>query len=283
MPSPTTAALFPGQGTDVAGLREETAGLRPDLVLLLDDVAGAGAGADAFARSTESTRFAQPAIVCVTLSRWSVLPHPAAGAVLGHSLGEITALAAAGVLTEGDAIRLAARRGALMDEAGAVGDPGGMTALLKGSVDEVAALAARHGLTVANDNAPGQVVVSGSLRRLEALEADAPGAGLRAIRLAVSGAFHSPAMAPAREAFAEAIAAVELAPASIPVWSSISASPMHDPATALVDALERPVLFRESLLALREAGISAFFDAGPGDVLSGMVRRTLPDRATTHA
>jgi [acyl-carrier-protein] S-malonyltransferase len=278
MTSQTTAALFPGQGTNVAGLREEIAGLRPDLVELLDDVTGV----DAFGLSTSSTRFAQPAIVCASLARWAVIPHPPADIVLGHSLGEISSLAAAGVLSANDAIRLAARRGELMDAAAQSGEPGGMTAVLKGSIGEVKELAERHGLIIANDNAPGQVVVSGAVRRLDALEADATGAGLRAIRLAVAGAFHSPAMRSVRGAYAEAIAELAFAPASIPVWSSMSAGPMDDPAAALLDALEHPVRFRESLLALREAGITDFFDAGPGEVLSGMVRRTLPDREPVH-
>lgn len=278
MTSHTTAALYPGQGTNVAGLRDEIEALRPDLVRILDEATGA----DAFGLSTSSTRFAQPAIVCATLARWAVIPHPPADVVLGHSLGEISSLAAAGVLSAADAIRLAARRGALMDAAAQSGEPGGMTAVLKGSIGQISELAERHGLTVANDNAPGQLVVSGAVRRLETLEADAPAEGVRAIRLAVAGAFHSPAMRSVRGAFAEAIAELEFAPASCAVWSSMSAGPMDDPPAALLDALERPVRFRESLLALRDTGVAHFFDVGPGEVLSGMVGRTLPELEPAH-
>ena len=144
-----TAFLFAGQGSVVPGMREQVADLRPDLL----DAVSEAVGDDPFLRAEESTRYAQPAILCTTLARWSALGAADAEALLGHSLGELSALAAAGSLSEHDALALVALRAALMDEAGEPGD--GMIAVLRGELPDVQAIADAHGVTVANDNAPG--------------------------------------------------------------------------------------------------------------------------------
>jgi malonyl CoA-acyl carrier protein transacylase len=266
-----TAFLFPGQGSVVSEMRELVEALRPDL---LDAVVDA-VGEDPFPRATESTRFGQPAILCASLARWSALAerHGEAEALLGHSLGELTALAAAGSLGERDAIELVALRAALMERAGAPGD--GMLAVIGADVDVAAELAERHGVTVANDNAPGEVVLAGPGERLAEAARDARAAGVRAIKLGVTGAFHSPAMAAAQEPWDEALARVEFAEPAIPVLSCLSAEPIVDPRAALAAGLTSAVRFRESLLRLGADGVCAFVDVGPGKVMAGLARRTL--------
>jgi [acyl-carrier-protein] S-malonyltransferase len=266
-----TAFLFPGQGSVVPGMRDEVARLRPDL---LDAVAEA-VGEDPFERAEESTRFAQPAILCASLARWSALGAPQAEALLGHSLGELTALTAAGALDEDAALTLVAERARLMDEAGSSGD--GMLAVLGGDLDVVSEMAVAHGVTVANDNAPGQIVLAGDLDRLKAAGADARRRGLRGMRLGVSGAFHSRAMAPARPAWEAALLAVEFRAPAVPVVSCLTAEPIDDPRRVLGEGLTSPVRFRESLLALAARGVAHLVEVGPGNVLAGLAARTLPD------
>jgi [acyl-carrier-protein] S-malonyltransferase len=264
-----TAFLFPGQGSQVPGMREEVQRLRPDLL----DAVEAIVGEDPFARVEESTRFAQPAILCCSLARWSALDAEPSH-LLGHSMGELGALAAAGALDERQALELVALRGRLMAEASRPGQ--GMLVVLRGEADDVATLAARHGVTVANDNAPGQIVLSGDLDRLDAASADARRQGLRTMRLPVAGAFHSPAMAPACAAWERALAGAELAPLHTPVVSCMTAAPIDDARAVLAASLTEPVRFREALLHLDAAGCTDYVDVGPGRVLEGLVKRTVP-------
>lgn len=267
-----TAFLFAGQGSLVAGMADEVARLRPDLL----DVVSEAVGDDPFARAEESTRYAQPAILCSSLARWSALPGASAGDVLlGHSLGELSALAAAGSVSEHDALRLVAVRAALMDEVGSPDD--GMVAILRGELDQVQAIADAHGVTLANDNAPGQAVLAGRRAQLDAAADAAKEAGMRAMRLGVSGAFHSPAMAPAVPAWESALAEVAFAPPEVAVVSCLTGASIEDPRRTLADGLTHPVRFREALLALGAAGERRFVEVGPGKVLAGLAGRTLPD------
>jgi malonyl CoA-acyl carrier protein transacylase len=147
------AALFPGQGSQTPGMRDLVAGRAPELLERVTELVGE----DPFPRVTESTRFAQPAIFCVSIVAWEAIGQPA-GAAAGHSLGEIAALTAAGVLDRGDALELVVTRGRLMADA----DPdGSMLAIIGGTIEDAEAIAEAAGITVANDNAPGQVVLSG--------------------------------------------------------------------------------------------------------------------------
>jgi acyl transferase domain-containing protein len=268
----TTVVLFPGQGSHTAEMAAETAALRPDLVAHVTEVVGE----DPFPRAGESTRFAQPAILCAALARWSDLkPALADGAyvALGHSLGELGALVASGALDERDALTLAAERGRLMAAAG----DGGMVAVLGGTIEDATALADAHGLTVANDNAPGQVVLAGSDEDVRAAARGARGVGLRALRLDVTGAFHSPSMGAARDGFVAALAATAFADPAAPTFSPTTVTVVEDPADILATALTAPVRFRESILALNEAGAVRWIETGPGEVLSKLVTRTLTD------
>lgn len=249
-------------------MRELVAAHRPDLLELVLELVGD----DPFERAADGTRFAQPALVCASLAGWERAGRPAAIAFAGHSLGELSALSAAGALTTEDGVRLAVRRGALMQEATDAAPPGGMVALLGEDALEHALGA---GLAVANDNAPGQIVVSGPEQLLEEAEALAQEAGLRAIRLGVRGAFHSQAMEPAVPSFREELERVDFTSTEVPVFSSAGAKPFEDPAAELAAALTEPVRWRETMIALSGLGAERFLEAGPGKVLTKLARRTL--------
>jgi acyl transferase domain-containing protein len=253
-------------------MRDEVRRFLPDLLELAEHELGE----DLFDRITEGTRFAQPAIYLASLAGWERLGRPRVAAVAGHSLGEIAALVAAEALPARDGLRLVALRGRLMDDAAELTGDGGMLALLgSGAADHAAAIAARSGLVLANDNSPGQVVLSGSVHRLADGEREAKATGLRAVRLDVAGAFHSPAMAPAVPEFRAALAAATFAEPRIPMISSITTKPLRDPCADLLAALTEPVQWRATLLALRDRGVARFVDVGPGKVLAGLAKRTL--------
>ena len=267
------AVLFPGQGAQVPDLRERVAAVRPDLL----ERCLALVGEDPFARLADSTRFAQPAIFCGSIAALRPLGDDVV-AVAGHSLGELAALVAAGALDEDDALELVVERGRLMAEAGG----GSMLAILGADPEQAEALAAAHGVVVANDNAPGQLVLSGDEDRLRAARRAARAEGLKSLPLGVAGAFHSPAMEPAVDPFRAALASVTFRAPRVPVISGLTAAPMGDPRVALADALTGPVRFRAVLERLWADGVRTFIDAGPGTVLAGLVRRTLSD-ATARA
>jgi malonyl CoA-acyl carrier protein transacylase len=271
-----TALLFPGQGSQTPEMRADVAARRPDLLALAVELVGD----DPFARVEDGTRFAQPAIYCASVVAWERLRDAGIRARVhaGHSLGEVAALVAAGALSAEDGLRLVETRGRLMQESGERAGDGSMLVLLgNGAAEHAAAIAEPVGLTVANDNAPNQVVLSGSRAAFEAAAQRALELGLRARSLPVTGAFHSPAMAGAAPAFQEALAAIDFRPPEVEVVSSVTTGPLDDPRARLLDALTQPVRWRETLLALRERGIERFVETGPGRVLTGLVRRTVPD------
>src|SRR5215218_3914763 len=174
-------------------------------------------GEDPFARVEENTRFAQPAIFCASVAGWDALDlRPSAGA--GHSLGELAALVAAGVLKRDAALELVVLRGRLMGEA----RNGSMLALVGASLDDAREIAQAGGVTVANDNAPGQVVLSGELEALDRTEQIAAERNTRVIRLDVAGAFHSPLMEPAVAPFRAALDEAEVSEPAFGVFSCAS-------------------------------------------------------------
>jgi [acyl-carrier-protein] S-malonyltransferase len=271
---PSSALLFPGQGSHAEGMEDPFRGhplLERGLELL---------GHDPFERLTEGTRFQQPALFLCSVAAWEQWRETAededdARAAAGHSLGEYAALVAAGALQFDDAVRLVDERAAAMADAGEL-HPGGMVAMLGGDARDVRALAERFGLVVANDNAPGQLVLSGPLDAVLAAEDVARDeAGARARRLDVTGAFHSSLMEPAAERLRTALDATPTAEPTIPVYSNGSAAPFVDVRRELSENLLRPVRWRETLLAMRTAGIERFVELGPGSVLTGLVKRTL--------
>ena len=257
-------------------MRDQVARVRPDLL----DAAIEAVGEDPFPRIGDGTQFAQPAIFCASLAGWEELGRPEGDYMAGHSLGELGALVAAGAVSEQDGLELVVLRGALMGQA----EEGGMVALMgAGAADNAHELAEAHGLTVANDNSPQQVVLSGPRGSLPAAAQAARELGLRAIELDVTGAFHSPLMAPAAPKFEAALARVNFSNPRVPVLTAVTAEPFDDIPLRLAQALTRPVRWRETMLALREHGVERFVEVGPGRVLTGLAKRTLKDVELVNA
>lgn len=293
----TRAFVFPGQGSQRVGmgraLAEAFAPAR-ELFEEVDDALDAKLsrimfeGPEADLTLTEN---AQPALMAVSLAVVRVLEREGGlrlGAqcafVAGHSLGEYSALAAAGGLAVGDAARLLRRRGRAMQRAVPVGE-GAMAALIGLDLDAARAVAtAAAGNEVcetANDNAPGQVVLSGGRAAIERAIAIAPEHGARrVIELPVSAPFHCALMAPAAEEMAEALAATEIAAPAVPLIANVTAAPVIDPdeiRALLVRQVTAMVRWRESVRAMAASGVDEIVELGAGKVLSGLVRRI--DRA----
>jgi [acyl-carrier-protein] S-malonyltransferase len=201
-------------------------------------------------------------------------------AAAGLSLGEYTALAYAGALTFDDGLRVVQARGRAM-QAAAEATPSGMVSVLGLELPEVEALAieARGAdtLEVANYLCPGNTVLSGSLAAVERVEQlAAQKGGIRTVRLAVAGAFHTPLMRPADERLAEALAGVTISPPAVPVWSNVDAKPHTDPAEIrglLVRQVLAPVRWEDTVRGLLAAGVERFYEIGPGRVLAGLLKR----------
>lgn len=282
------AFVFPGQGSHRAGalepwaghpalgiLDEVSAGLGRDVIPLTEDAATGGRTADA-----------QPAILAVSLVVWRALTDAGLTpeVVAGHSLGEFTAGIAAGSLDVGDGAALVAARGAAMGEA-CRRNPGTMAAVVKLSPDAVEVLVdSIPDLVIANDNAPGQVVVAGPPDAVASVRERAKEAGGRALPLDVEGAFHSPAMAPAVDAVADTVAGLELRDPERVLVSGSTAAPVstaEDVGRAFVEGILSPVRWREVQQRLAALGVTHLVEAGPGGVLAGLAKRTIPD-VTAH-
>jgi len=242
------------------------------------------------------TENAQPALMAVSLATMRVLEAEAgvnlardAAFVAGHSLGEYSALAAAGTLTVADTARLLRIRGRAMQAAVPVG-AGAMAALLGLEFDAAAAVAAEAAqgqvCQAANDNGGGQVVVSGDKAAVErALEIAKAKGAKRAILLPVSAPFHCALMQPAADAMAEALSKVSLQAPAAPVVANVLAKPISDPAEivkSLVAQVTGTVRWRESVAFMASAGVDSFYEVGAGKVLSGLVKR-IADGATGTA
>ena len=238
------------------------------------------------------THNAQPALLAVSMAVLAVIRQeggPAAAKpafVAGHSLGEYCALTAAGSLSLRDAARTLRARGEAMRQA-QPGEAGTMSAILGAELDAVerVAEAAAHGTdricAVANDNAPGQAVVSGHLPAVERAEALSKEAGARrVVRLGVAGAFHSPLMESAAAEMKQVLDAVELSRPGSPVIANVTAQPASDPAEIrglLLRQITERVRWRETVQVLATVGVTVVAELGPGSVLCGLVRRTAPD------
>jgi [acyl-carrier-protein] S-malonyltransferase len=296
----TRAFLFPGQGSQAVGMgkpladafaaaRETFQEVDDALSQKLSRIMWEGPEADLLL-----TENAQPAIMANAIAVVRVLEKEMglnlavhARLVAGHSLGEYSALCAAGAFTLADTARLLKTRGLAMQSAVPVGE-GGMTALIGAEIDqaeEVAKEAAAGGGTcvVANDTAPGQVVISGTLDALARAGEIAKSKGIkRALALPVSAPFHCPLMKPAADKMAEALAAVTIRPLSVPVLANVTASEASDPETVrhlLVEQVTGRVRWRESILSMRSLGVDSTVEFG-NKVLTGMVKRIDKDLAT---
>jgi [acyl-carrier-protein] S-malonyltransferase len=285
------AFTFPGQGSQKPGMGEAWLD-HPSWELV--DEASAAAERDvaelllrADADELKATRNAQLAtfvaglVVLDAVERVGVEP----GVVAGHSLGEYTALVASGALAFDDGVRLVVARGDAMQTA-ALARPGTMAAVLGLDDDKVELACARvdEDVWVANYNAPGQVVVAGSPEGVEAAAAAAKDLGAKKVlSMAVSGAFHTPFMSPARAELREALAAADLRAPELPVYANVDALPHvggDEWPTLLGAQLSSPVRWRQTLHHLEEAGAQTFVELGPGSVLTGLAKRTVTGART---
>lgn len=289
--------LFPGQGSQKPGMAKDLAAAFPaaaDVFARADEALGAPLSTLCFEGPAEEltlTHNAQPALLAHGAAVWAVvkdqLSAQAQGAA-GHSLGEFSAYHAAGALPLEDALRLVRRRGELMYETG-VQVPGAMAAILgelQRPIEEICGEASAKGVCVpANYNNTEQIVISGEVAAVEAAMELAKAAGAkRAMRLPVSGAFHSPLMQPAQAGLGEALQAAQWRDPNMPVWSNVTAEAVGDAATArdlLLKQLTSPVRWVEVVrnVAARFPG-TTFVEMGPGAVLSGLVKRLAPDCRT---
>jgi malonyl CoA-acyl carrier protein transacylase len=266
------ALLFPGQGSQTPDMREQVEAHRPDLLAL----ARSEVSDDLFERAEEGTRWAQPAIYCAALAGYEALKDRYEPAwMAGHSLGEISALVAADALDAEDGLRLVAARGRLMQEAAEQTGDGGMLVVRVRDRAPVEEAAAQAGLSIANDNAPDQLVLSGAIAALDEAERLLSERRVRAKRLPVAGAFHSPLMEPAVEPFRALVEQTPVSEPRVPVMSCVTAAPFGDVRGQLIQALTRPVRWTDVLRSLRAAGATHFLETGPGRVLTGLTRKTL--------
>jgi [acyl-carrier-protein] S-malonyltransferase len=290
------AFIFPGQGSQAVGMGTalaESSRVARELFEEVDEALGQNLArlmAEGPPDELTLTENAQPAIMANALAtlRTAGLDVAAKAAfVAGHSLGEYTALAAAGSFDVATAARLLKLRGRAMQEAVPVGQ-GAMAALLGANLEVARAVAeaAAQGevCTVANDNDPSQLVISGHRGAVErALEIAKEKGAKRAILLPVSAPFHSPLMEPAARAMEQALADVEIAAPSVPLYANFTAAPVFDPAEIrrlLVEQVTGLVRWRESVAAMAEAGVTHFVEFG-GKVLAPMVKRIAPDAEVT--
>jgi [acyl-carrier-protein] S-malonyltransferase len=270
-----TALVFPGQGSQEDGMRDLVARWRPELLDVLEEAVDG----DPFADAATSTAAAQPAILAASLAYWHAAGQPRGRHYVGHSLGELTALCVAGAMSEDDAVRLAAARGRFMQAASDEHPGCGMLAV-RASADAVRDVARECGVTVANDNAPSQVVLSGSAEGLDCAAERLRGMRIRTTRLAVAGAFHSPLMASAVEPFRAELARVRFAePRDCVVWSAIACRPFEDPGAELAESLTSGVRWVETIERIAAEGADRFVEVGPGRALTKLIERLASERA----
>lgn len=291
--APQTAFIFPGQGSQAVGMGKALADNFPAARAVFDEVDAALNESltqvmwEGPADALTLTANAQPALMAVSLAALRVLEAEAgldlareAAFVAGHSLGEYSALAAAGALTITEAARLLRIRGRAMQDAVPVGE-GAMAALLGLDYDQAVAVAAEAAgddvCEAANDNAPGQVVVSGTKAAVERAIAIAKEKGaLKAVLLPVSAPFHCRLMGPAAEAMEVALSGSTVMSPRVPLVANVRASPVTDPAEIvrlLVEQVTGTVRWRESVIYMAGAGVTRMVEVGAGKVLCGLAKR----------
>ncbi len=288
----TTAAIFPGQGSQALGMgadfaqrydiARETFAQADDLLgFKLSEICWRGPAAE-----LNQTINTQPALYVSSVAIWRVLrdlvPAAQPAWLAGHSLGEFSALTAADALSFEQGIKLVRARGRFMQEAGDQ-NPGAMAAVLALEAAQVEALCASVSretgavVVLANDNCPGQAVVSGEIAAVDRLIAQAAEAGARrAVKLAVSVAAHSPLMATALEGFLQALRETDFSPPAVPVYGNIKAEPLRDVQAIrqeLDHQLTQSVRWTDSMRAIIGAGAQTFIEVGAGNVLTGLLRR----------
>jgi [acyl-carrier-protein] S-malonyltransferase len=288
----TLALVFPGQGSQYVGMAKDLfENHAPSRALMkhADEVLGVPLtqmcfeGPEDELRQTKNT---QPAIFVHSMAAYGLLKDADAGMVAGHSLGEYSALVAAGALTFDDALRLVRLRGELMQKAGEE-QPGTMAAVVgleSGVLEQVCRDASDAGVVQpANFNSPGQTVISGSVEGVRRAMAIAKERGAKLVKeLVVSGAFHSPLMASASDGLFQALRETVIAEARIPVFTNVTAEPVRsaeDIRDLLYRQLTSPVRWEQSVRNMVRGGASRFTEVGPGKVLQGLVKRISPEVA----
>ena len=294
---PGSAWLFPGQGAQQVGMGRDLYEQWPEAAAVFDEADAALGrslsriifeGPEEELRQTVNT---QPAILVASLAAWSAaraVEHPALAepplCMAGHSLGEYSALVAAGSLTISEAVRLVQRRGELMQAAGEE-RPGTLAAVLGLDEDVVAELCAETGAELCNLNATGQIVVGGTPEAVDRAATAAEERGARrVIRLNVGGAFHTSLMEPAAERMAPLLDDATIADPQLPVIGNVAAASLRTAAEVRADLkaqIRNPVRWRDTVLAMRGMGVDSFIEIGPGTVLTGLARTTLrPEKPT---
>lgn len=285
------AIVFPGQGAQFPGMAATWVSSFPEAKRMFeraDEALGFSLSKIASDESDDSihrTDLAQPAILATSAAVIEVLrarglDTQAAPLMAGLSLGEYTALWCAGAIEFEDAVKLVRLRGEAMQDA-AEQIPSSMTSLMgadRETAEKLAAVGREHGIcSVANLNAPGQVVISGELKALDAMEAATGDHGIsRFVRLTVAGGFHSECMRPASERLANALAETEVQTPSVPVITNVTAEPVKDAAEIrqrLSEQVCAPVLWAQSMRSALDQGVTEFLEPGPGKVLAGLMKR----------
>jgi [acyl-carrier-protein] S-malonyltransferase len=289
----TTAFVFPGQGSQFVGMGKDICDSFPiarQTFQQCDDILGFGLSSLCFEGPEDALRDTinqQPALLTMSVALWRVVQQSGVGGqpsfAAGHSLGEYSALVAAGALDFAGAVRLVRERGRVMKEAGTT-HPGTMSAIIgmdDAALEEVCREASKRsgglGVVCANYNSPGQIVISGDAGAVEAAVALAKERGARrAIPLAVSIASHSPLMAGAAEQFSKAVADAVISAPRLPVIANVTAHPLStelDIRHEMVTQLTSPVRWTTSVQYMAAHGVASFLEVGPKDVLSGLIKR----------
>ena len=291
-----TAFLFPGQGSQTVGMAQNIIAASPaaqEVMKSVEEALGPDLGAimkDGPEDALKMTRNTQPALMASALCVSRALEERSGKSlsqlgdvVAGHSLGEYAALAAAGALDIETTARLLQQRGDAMQDAVPIGE-GAMAALLGATIEQAQEIMSAQdwkALDIANDNAPGQVVISGAVADVDAALIIAKEMGIRkGVKLPVSAPFHCRLMAPAADVMARALADVNIHQPSLPVYCNVTAAEESDPYKLrdnLIVQVTGMVRWRETLINMHENGITRFFELGTGKVLSGLVKRSLPE------
>jgi len=286
------AYIFPGQGSQYVGMGKDLCGSSPaakELFARADAVLGVPLSKICFEGPEEElkrTKNTQPGIFLHSIALWNILRPADAAMVAGHSLGEYSALVAAGALSFEEGLKLVRLRGELMQKAGE-DNPGTMAAVVgldAKSVEDVCGAARVEGIVQpANFNSPGQIVISGSVSGVRKAMELAKERGAKLVKeLVVSGAFHSPLMESAKQGLKRALDSVQLRDSSVPVYANVNAKPVRKAAeirSLLVEQVTSPVRWDESVLQMSADGVAEFVEVGPGKVLQGLVKRIVPAAA----
>ncbi len=284
------AFLFPGQGSQYIGMAKdlyENSVEAKEMIKTADDALGINLSHYMFNGPEETlkqTEFTQPAIFLHSVVAVSLMRTLGADAAAGHSLGEYSALVAAGAMQFHDAVKLVRARGMAMQKAGTM-NQGTMAAVIgldQAKLVDVCNEASAAGIVqCANFNSPGQVVISGSVDGVKKAMELAKPAGAKLVKeLVVSGAFHSPLMEPAKEILKNELEKTYIYTAKIPVYANVTAKPVTEPEEIrklLFDQLTAPVRWEETIVNMTNDGIDEYYEIGPGKVLSGLVKRINPN------